>query len=245
MKKVKILGVKIDNLSFLATLKKIESFIESGKPHQIATVNSEFIMASQKDSEFKKILNAADLAVPDGIGPIFASGFLYGRKNRLKERIAGIDLVWELAKIASEKGWSIYFLGAAPGVAKKTANRLRLIHRNLKIAGVSEGQPKFSENQVIRDIKKSKANILLVAYGAPKQDEFIHNNLKKLGAKVAMGVGGSFDFIIGKQIRAPKWLQKLGLEWLWRLIREPKRAGRIFTATVRFPWSVFWSKFKT
>ncbi len=243
MKKVKILGIKIDNVTFLGALKKIESFIQSGKPHQIATVNSEFIMAAQKDSEFKEILNRADLAVPDGTGLIFASGFLYGRKNKLKERVAGIDLVWELAKMAAENEWSIYFLGAAPGVAKKTANRLRSIHRNLKIAGTCQGQPKFSERKVIQDIKKSKADILLVAYSAPKQDKFIHKNLKKLNAKVAMGIGGSFDFVIGAQKRAPRWMQKLGLEWLWRLIREPKRAGRIFTATVKFPWTVFWSKF--
>ncbi len=243
MEKVKILGIKIDNVTFLKALKKIESLIDSGKPHQIVTINSEFIMAAQKDSEFKKVLNAADLSVPDGVGLLWASGFLYGRKNKLKERIAGADLVWELAKMAAENEWSIYFLGAAPGVAKETADRLRLIHRNLKVAGVSEGLPKFSERKVVEMVKKSKADILLVAYGAPKQDKFIHKNLKKLGAKVAMGIGGSFDFIIGKQIRAPRWMQKIGLEWLWRLIHEPKRAGRIFTATVKFPWAVFWSKF--
>lgn len=243
MKKVKILGIKINNVTFLGALKEIESFIESGKPHQVATVNSEFIMAAQKDAEFRKILNSSDLAVPDGTGLIFASGFLYGRKYKLKERVTGVDLVWELAKMASENDWSIYFLGAAPGVAKKATNKLRLIYQNLKIAGASIGEPKFSQKQIVHEIKKSKADILLVAYGAPKQDKFIYKNLNKLGVKVAIGVGGSFDFITGIQKRAPVWMRKIGLEWLWRLIREPKRAGRIFTATVKFPWKVFWSKF--
>ncbi len=243
MKQVKILGIKIDNVTFLGALRKIESLIDNGKPHQVVTVNSEFIMAAQKDAEFREILNSADLAVPDGAGLLWASRFLFGKKGKLKGRVTGIDLVWELVKMAAEKGWSIYFLGAAPGVAKKTANRLRLIHRNLKVAGTSVGEPKFSQRKIVQNIKKSKADILLVAYGAPKQDEFIYKNLKKLGVKIAMGIGGSFDFIIGKQVRAPKWMQKIGLEWLWRLIREPKRAGRIFTATIKFPWVVFWSKF--
>ena len=112
----------------------------------------------------------------------------------------------------------------------------------MKVVGISMGEPKYSREEVLESIKKSKADILLVAYGSPKQEKFIYNSLDKLGVKVAMGVGGTFDFIAGVQKRAPKWMQKLSLEWLYRLIREPKRFGRIWTAVVKFPIAVIWSK---
>jgi N-acetylglucosaminyldiphosphoundecaprenol N-acetyl-beta-D-mannosaminyltransferase len=243
MKSLSILNVKIDKINFNQVLEEVESFVNSKKPHQIATVNSEFIMAAQKDKEFMKILNSTDLSVPDGVGQIWASKFLYGKENKLETRIAGVDLVWEIAKKASENNWSIYFLGAKPGVAKLAANRLKLLHRNLKIAGISIGEPKYSVDQVVKSIHKSGADVLLVAYGAPKQEKFIFDNLNKMGVKVAIGVGGSFDFISGVQKRAPLWMRKIGFEWLYRLIREPKRIGRIFTAVIKFPLIVIISKY--
>jgi len=119
---------------------------------------------------------------------------------------------------------------------------LKVLNPHLKVVGISMGEPKYSREEVLESIKKSKADILLVAYGSPKQEKFIYNSLDKLGVKVAMGVGGTFDFIAGVQKRAPKWMQKLSLEWLYRLIREPKRFGRIWTAVVKFPIAVIWSK---
>jgi len=243
MKKIKILGIKIDRVNFQLTLKKIEGYIKSGRPHQIATVNPEFIMATIKDAEFAKVLNATAMSVPDGAGLLWAAKFLYGKKGELTERIAGVDLVWEIAKMAEDYGWSCYFLGAKPGIAQEASQRLKLINPSLKIAGVSEGEPKMSASQVVKNIKKSQADILFVAYGAPKQDKFIYQNLSHLGVKVAMGVGGTFDFICGRQKRAPRWLQKIYLEWLWRLIREPKRFNRIITATIRFPAAVIKAKY--
>jgi len=243
MKKVSILGIKIDNLSFLGAVRKITAFIENGGQHHVVTVNPEFIIASQKDKEFARILNSASLSIPDGTGLLWASKFLYGEKSKLKERVTGVDLVWELAKMAAEKKWSIYFLGARPGVAKIAVQRLKTLYPTLKIAGISEGEPKISPKTIIKDIKNSKTDILLVAYGAPKQDKFIAQNLSKMDAKVAIGVGGTFDFIAGIQKRAPIWMQKMGLEWLFRLLREPKRIGRIFTATIKFPITVIWSKY--
>lgn len=241
MKKVEILGVKIDNITFNQALIKIERLINGGQANQVVTINPEFIMEAQKDKEFKRVLNFSSLAVADGTGLIWASKFLYGHKKKLSERIAGVDLVWELAKQAERKKWSIYLLGSEHGVAKKASECLCMIHRNLKIAGVSEGEPKISTQEVVRNIKKSNADILLVAYGTPKQEKFIFQNLDHLKIKVAIGVGGTFDFIAGMQKRAPKWMQDTGLEWLWRLIREPKRFNRILTATIRFPWKVFWT----
>ncbi|HLC39145.1 MAG TPA: WecB/TagA/CpsF family glycosyltransferase [Patescibacteria group bacterium] len=237
-----ILGVRVHNLSFNQALEKIESFIKSGQKHQIATINAEFIIAAQKDLEFKKILNSASLAVPDGTGLLFASKFLYGAKNAFKERVTGVDLTWELAKIAEKNNWSIYLLGAKTGVAQKTAVRLKYLYHNLKIVAISEGMPRYTEKQVLANINKVKPDILLVAFGAPKQEKFIAKNLPNLNFKVAIGVGGTFDFIAETQKRAPVWLQKLGLEWLWRLIHEPKRIGRIYNAVIKFPFLVFWSK---
>lgn len=253
MKKIKILGVRVDNLNFNQAVRRIDSFIKSRQPHQVVTVNPEFVMTALKNREFFKILNSADLAVADGKGLIWASEFLYGSQSALKEKVAGIDLVWALAKLASEKSYSIYFLGGQLGVAEKTAMVLKKIHPDLKIAGFSVGEwtnknqklkiKNQKENQIVENIKDSQADILLVAYGAPKQDKFIAQNLDKLGVKVAMGVGGSFDFIAGRAKRAPK-LMRTNFEWLWRLVKEPWRFKRIFTAVVRFPLKIFLDKIK-
>jgi len=238
----KILGVKIDNLKFSQVRKKITLFLDAKKLHQIVTVNPEFIMAAQQDAEFKKIINAADLSIPDGFG--LKIGAMLGRQ-KIGERITGVDLTWEIAKLAAEKGFSIFLLGAAEGVAKKTARRLKLVHPNLKIAGTYAGSP--NDKKTIEIIKAAKPDILLVAFGAPKQDKFIFNlknNFSDFGfrisdlPKVAMGVGGTFDYIAGVVPRAPEWMRKLGIEWLYRLVKQPQRHNRIITATIRFPWAV-------
>ena len=233
--KINILGVKIDRIDFKGAIKKIAQFIDSEKSHQIVTVNSEFIIEAQDNKNFKKILNSADLAVADGVGILWASKFLYGAKKKLKERVAGVDLMWEIAKLASENGWRIFLLGGKNGVVRKTSQRLKLLYPDLKIVGASEGEPKYPRDEIVKAIHKSEAQILFVAYGAPKQDIFISENLDKLGVKVAIGVGGSFDFISGKKKRAPKWMQKISLEWLWRLGHEPKRFKRIYNAVMKFP----------
>ncbi|MCL5406966.1 MAG: WecB/TagA/CpsF family glycosyltransferase [Patescibacteria group bacterium] len=235
----KILDVKIDNLTFPEVMAKITLFLEGKKLHQIATVNPEFILAAQRDSEFKAILNQADLSVPDGVGLKFG-GWLSGQK--IGERLTGVDLTWELTKLSAYKNYSIYFLGAATGVAEKAAKRMKMLYPNLKIAGCYAGTPE--DPKTLDNIKKAKPDILLVAFGAPKQDKFIYNlknNYSDFGfqisdlPKVAMGVGGTFDYISGAVPRAPKWLRNLGLEWLYRLVHQPKRIGRIFKAVIVFP----------
>lgn len=246
MKKIKILGINIDNITFKGAVNKIDSFLKSSKSHQVVTINPEFIMSAQKDRKFAKVLNSAHLSVPDGSGLVWASQFLYKSKNTIKEKVAGIDLVWAIAKLAAEKDYSIYFLGGTPGVAEKTAFILKKIHPKLKIAGNSvgewtKGRSGLVKEKVTKNIKKSKADILFVAYGAPRQDIFIANNLEKFGTKVAMGVGGSFDFISGTAQRAPKWMQK-NFEWFWRLLKEPWRFKRIYTAVIKFPVKVFFKK---
>jgi len=233
----KILDVKIDCLSFPQVRQKVTQFLNTSGLKQIVTVNPEFILAAQKDKEFKKILNRADLSVPDGFG-LKVAGIILGKK--IGERITGVDLTWELAKLASEKGSSIFLLGAGAGVAEKTAKRLKLLYPHLKIAGTYAGSP--TEKGIIEKINASRADILLVAFGAPKQDKFIYHNKRKLKCRLAMGVGGTFDYISGVVHRAPAWMRSLGLEWLYRLIKQPSRVGRIFKAVIIFPCRVIGQK---
>lgn len=229
----KILDVKIDDLTFPQVMAKINLFLREKKLHQIVTVNPEFVLAAQKDKEFRKVLNSADLSIPDGFGLKIGAAIL---NQKIGERITGVDLTWEIAKLASQKGYRLYLLGATPGVGLKAAKRLKLLYPKLKIVGCYAGKP--DEPGIINKINNSKADILLVAFGAPKQDKFIFRNSNKLKVKIAMGVGGTFDYIAGVVPRAPVWMRKLGLEWLYRLIKQPSRLGRIFRAVIIFPFKV-------
>lgn len=239
-----ILGVKIDNLTKPEVLQKISEFLQSDNQHQIVTVNPEFIMAAQHDDEFRNILNKADLSVADGVGLKFAAK-RFGQA--LKERITGVDLVYEIAKIAEQNNKSIYLLGAKGKVPEKTVIKLLEKYPKLKIAGYETGYRhawwKFSDEKLVSHIKRSQADILLVAFGHPKQEKWIYHNLPKMPlVKLAMGVGGAFDYISGHVKRAPQWMRSIGLEWLYRVIRQPWRLPRIMTAVVKFSWAVLKTK---
>jgi N-acetylglucosaminyldiphosphoundecaprenol N-acetyl-beta-D-mannosaminyltransferase len=235
--KNEIMSVRVDPLGFEESIKRIQQFLTDGRLHQIATVNPEFVMTAQKDPEFMETLNKTDLNVADGIGLQFGAKVL---GVRIGTRITGVDLTWELAKLASENNYSIYLLGAAEGVAEKAAQQLKSFYPKLRIAGTYAGTP--YEPGIVERINNSKADILLVAFGAPKQDKFIYHNKSKLKVKIAIGVGGTFDYIAGIVPRAPKTIRKLGLEWAYRLIKQPQRFNRIITATVRFPLAVLRTK---
>lgn len=262
---VEILGVKIDQVTFDGALEQIESFIHQRGPHQVVTVNPEFIMRAQSDAEFRRVLNQADLAVPDGAGLLWASRILERRSQKrigkhpkktliLPERVTGVDLLIALMTRAAEHGWKVYLLGGSSGMANRTAAYFSTQLPKLKIVGAEigplineEGQPINHDQQALLDavlarIEHTKPDLLFVAFGAPKQERFIARYAKHLKVPVMIGVGGAFDFIGGKAHRAPIILQKLWLEWLWRLITEPWRAGRIWTATVRFPLTILFRK---
>lgn len=230
---MKILGIKIDRVDFGQTLNIIDRFVKEKSPHQIITVNPEMIMTAQKDREFKKVLNTSDLNVPDGIGIVWASKIL---GKPLKERIAGIDLVWTLAKLAHDRGYSIYFVGAGEGIAKKVADKLKIKYPKMEIAGTESSSP--YDINLIERIGKTKPDILLVAFGHPKQEKWLAKYKHRFGVPVCIGVGGAFDFISGKTRRAPLWLSKMGLEWLYRLIQEPQRIKRQLSLP-KFAWLVF------
>ena len=241
--KTPILGIKIDSVSFEEAIEKIDHFVCGKIPSQIVTLNPEFIMAAQKDRVFKKILNQVDLAIPDGFGLMLAASYL---GKSLKERITGVDLTWAICKLAEDRGYSVFFLGGSKGVAKETARRIQKIHNRLKIAGVYSGKP--DDTETVSKIEQAKPDILLVAFGAPKQDKFIYDLIHSKDTfhpSFSMGVGGTFDYIAGRVSRAPKWMRTFGLEWLYRLIKQPNRLGRIYTATIRFPIAVILAKIRS
>lgn len=240
MNKIEILGVKIGSLSFKEAVNVIDGFIKDGKNcRQVTTVNPEFVVTAQTDKEFKKVINESDLSVPDGKGLEFAAK---AKGTEFTERITGVDLTWALAKLAEDKGYKVFLLGAGPGVALQVANRMKLIHPQIKIAGTYAGTP--DEKGLIERINKTNPDILFVAFGAPKQDKFIAKNIKKLNCKVAIGIGGTFDYISGIVDRAPIWMRRAGLEWLYRLFKQPKRIKRIFTAVIIFPTLFFLNSLK-
>ncbi|MDH4138373.1 MAG: WecB/TagA/CpsF family glycosyltransferase [Anaerolineae bacterium] len=222
---IAILGVRVSNVGVPESLAIIEGLIESGISHQLVTVNTEFVMAAQKDAEFKAIIHAAALALPDGIGLLWAARFL-GRP--LKERVTGVDTVQRVAELAACRGYRLFLLGAAEGVADLCAQHLSNKYPNLQIVGTYSGSPAVEEeDEIVALIKQAKPDVLFVAYGAPQQDKWIARNLERLEVPLAMGVGGAFDFIAGVAVRAPRWMQRLGLEWLHRLYHEPWRWRRM------------------
>jgi N-acetylglucosaminyldiphosphoundecaprenol N-acetyl-beta-D-mannosaminyltransferase len=237
-----ILNVKVHALTNALTLALIEDFIASGQPHQLTTVNPEFVVEAQRDEAFRQIINNATLALPDGIGLLKAARFL--KTTPLPERVPGSTLVIRLAELSHQKGYRIYFLGAWEGVAEKAIENLKIRYPNLQVAGCYAGSPAIEENEaIVQRILPTRPDILLVAYGAPKQDKWITRNLQRLQIPVCIGVGGSFDFIAGTAKRAPLWVQRLHLEWLHRLIMQPWRWRRIWNAVVRFSWLVWRSKY--
>ena len=222
----RILDIPIHHLTVAETLARVEAFMAEPRLHQLATANPEFVMTAQRDDAFRAVLQQADLCVADGIGLVWASRW-YGRP--LPQRVAGSELVYHLAAACATHGWRLFLLGAAPGVAAEAGEILRKRYAGLEIAGTFPGSPHLHENEaIVRRINDSQADVLFVAYGAPNQDKWIARNRDKLPTvRVAIGVGGSLDFVTGRAIRAPRWVQNLGLEWFHRLIKEPWRWRRM------------------
>lgn len=235
-KPVAILGVPVHPVTTAEVLALVTDWMGDARLHQIATVNPEFVMKAQADPDFFRVLTEADLCIPDGIGLLWAGRYL-GRP--IPERVAGSDLVYQIAGLAAVNGWPLFLLGAAPGVAEEAARILKGLYPGLIIAGCYAGSPDPAENEaIVRLINASQAELLYVAYGAPRQDNWITRNRESLPCvRLALGVGGSLDFITGRSVRAPQWLQRLGLEWLHRLIHEPWRWRRML-ALPRFVLAV-------
>lgn len=222
---VRVLGVRVDDVTTAETLGILERFVAEGCPHRVATINPEFVVEAQRNHRFRVVLDEADLALPDGVGLIWASRLL-GRP--LRERVAGADLVPLIARLSAARGYGIYLLGAAPGVAEEAASVLERDNPGLRIVGTYAGSPDpWEEHEIVARVTAASPEFLLVAYGAPRQDLWIHRNLERLGVPVCMGVGGALDFVAGVAVRAPTWMRKIGLEWLHRLRRQPWRWRRM------------------
>ncbi len=225
MKSYKFLGVRADDVTEDEVMANIAEWVGSKSPHQITTVNPEFVMRARHDHAFRRVISHSDLAVPDGMGLVVA-GKLTGRA--IRQRVTGADLTERIAAQAVQSGWRLFFLGAGEGVAAQAAAKLTQRYPGLTIVGTYAGSPgSEDETAIITMIKQAKPDILLVAYGAPKQDLWISRHQSTLQVPVAMGVGGTFDFIAGVAKRAPRWMGRVGLEWLWRLIQEPWRWRRM------------------
>jgi len=233
---VRILGVRIDHVDMKEALKKATENINPLKPFVIVTPNSEIVVKANQEKELLKFIENAGMVVPDGIGLVIGSKLV---KQPLKERVTGIDLMVELVKYASLNKKSVYFLGGKPGFADQAAKKLKEQFKGLQVAGTHHGYFKgihtgarghAEEMAVIEDIKSKKPDMVFVAFGAPKQEYFIDAYKDVLGAGLLMGVGGSLDVISGNVKRAPQVYQKMGMEWAYRLAKEPwriKRAGAL------------------
>lgn len=222
---VEVLGVRLDDVTYVEALAAIASFIEEGGPHLVATVNTEFVMAAQSDAAFLATLNHAALCVPDGIGLLLAAR-LSGL--RLREHVRGTDLVDQLACLAARNGYRLFFLGGRDGVAAEAAAALRRRWPGLQVAGWFEGasDPSGDAETVAAVRGAGRVDVVLVAYGAPAQERWIERNLGACGAAVGIGVGGVFNFFAGRAPRAPGWMRRLELEWLHRLLTQPWRWRR-------------------
>lgn len=239
MKKADILGCFVDQITLVEAIRYIGTLIDSGGPNHVVTLNAEMVYQARSNHRMQTIINQAALVTPDGIGIVWAGRWL---GYYFQERVTGIDLLNCICQTAPSQNWGIYLLGSAPGVATAAGQHLAKANPGLRICGTHDGY--FAEEdlpKIIGDIKESAPQILFVGLGSPKQEEWIRKHYLALGVPVCIGVGGSFDVTAGIKNRAPAWLIKLNLEWLYRLLAEPTRLKRQL-AIPKFMWEVLKNK---
>lgn len=259
-----ILKVKFAAVTLNEAVEKAFAIVANGEKKYITTPNPELLLIANKNPKYLQVLNRSAFNIADGTGILWASDFLHRSKNYksklaksaiwlislvktaliskskckiIPERVTGVDLMSEICRQSGAKGYKIFLLGAGENVAEKLKAKLEKENPELNISGTYRGTAEHSEEKIIVEkINKSEADILFVAFGSPKQEIWISKNLNKLkSVKLAIGVGGSFDFLSGNKKRAPELMRKMGLEWLFRVIKEPKRIKRIYNATIKFP----------
>lgn len=228
MNRERYLGVNVCCIDMEEALNEVEDIIRDKKPSFVVAINPEKIMKAKKDEGLRKLLNSAAIQIPDGVGVLIASKL---KRGSIKKRVTGIDLMQNICKRASQKGYRVFLLGAKPGVAKRAAEILKEKYTGLNICGIRDGYFKDEDN-VIDEIRESRADIIFVAMGSPKQENWITGNMEKYNVPLSMGVGGSFDVICGNIKRAPDFMCKMGLEWFYRLIKEPSRYKRMMALPV-------------
>ncbi len=221
---VSILGVPFHNVSQQEALEWVEEAIASGDTHQVATANVDFLSHAKKDSHLTRILRECSLVLADGMPIVWASR-LMGKP--LKQRVTGVDLVPLLAQASAERGYSIYLLGADPGVMARAVAELRRQYPGINLVGCDSPKTATLEamdhESILGRIEAAKPDILLVAFGNPKQERWLYMHRDRLRVPVSIGIGGTLDLLAGRLRRAPLWMQRSGLEWLYRASQEPLR----------------------
>ena len=221
--KTEILGLQFDDLTLEEATQAGAEFLSGTGFHYVVTPNPEFILAAETDLEFKTILNQADLVLPDGIGVVYSAKIL---GTPLKGRVPGIDFASNMLEVLNEQGGRLFLLGAKPGVAEQAGERILEQHPNIVLCGTQDGYFK-DEQDVVRKVADARPDLLFVCLGAPKQEKWIARWGMLTGAKLAIGLGGALDVFAGNVERAPEAWQKAGMEWAYRLKKEPQRIGRM------------------
>ena len=246
---IDVLGINFDNVSMPEAVERIEEMIHLGGSHIVCTPNVHHLIMAFKDTQFNRVIQDSSLCLTDGM-PIVWLSYLLG--TPLKERVAGSDLVSQLCQRSSSSGLRLFFLGAAPGVAEKARDVAQKRFPGCQIVGTYSPNPSElndSSASFLDFIVSVRPDILLVALGPPKQEKWLSQYLHRVGVPVGIGIGASLDFMAGNLKRAPRWMQRVGLEWFYRLIKEPRRlAGRYFYANSIFIWKAvgelikFWKR---
>ncbi len=223
--KLNVLDVNFLSISLAEALEVMEQVIISGDKQSVSFINADCLNISCKDDSYRDILNSSSIVLPDGAGINIACRLI---GERLKANLNGTDLLPEMWEISAAKDFRFFLLGAAPGVTERMKAKLGETYPGIQVVGDHHGyfEPGPETDEVIGQINGTKPNVLLVAFGAPRQEKWIHENIDKIDANLLIGVGGLFDFYSGDKKRAPMWMRKIGIEWMYRLYLEPGRLWR-------------------
>ena len=220
-----VLGVRVSLLDMDGTVAAIDRLVAAGEPSLVATADASGLVIAREDERLRRAYESAALVTADSNGVVWA---LRRAGHRSVKRVSGVDVMDRLCRLSAEKGHRVFLLGAAPGVAEQAAERLRLRHPGVNIVGTRHGYfPVDDDPLVAAEVAQAKPDLLFVAMGIPRQEVFVTSTMATHGAKVSMGVGGSFDVFSGRARRAPRWVQAIKMEWLWRLILNPRKASKV------------------
>ncbi len=224
---IPLLKVRVNDVDMREALAMCDEFIKSRKPHHIITLDASMCVMAEQDAKLRKIIEDSNLITPDSVGVLWACKRM---GKSLRERVSGVELVEMLCSLSPEKHYRLFFFGSAPGVAEMAAEKMMLKYPGCEIVGTRNGF--FTENDnndIVAQIQNAKPDILCVALGIPKQEMWIAEHIQTLGVPICIGVGGTFDVLSGNVQRAPKWMRKLSIEWLHRLISNPRKIGKVMT----------------
>ena len=231
--KTDIMGLQFDNITMVEAMDAAKALLQGEHAARVVTPNAEIAYEALHDENMRTLLNSAELMLPDGAGVVLASKIL---KTPLKQKVAGVDFADGLLGVLETTGQSLYLLGSKPGIGELAAQKMMQKHPRLRIAGIADGYFQ-DEAPVIDKINASGADVLFVCLGAPKQEQFMARHQKALHVKLMAGLGGTLDSFAGTVKRAPKWMIRCNLEWLYRLIKEPKRFKRMLRLP-KYLWAV-------